>query len=235
VLTPMNNCLSCGSDLTSARTHEECFESAYGSQAAIPLCDLCIDNPARMDLKACITNTLFSAWNTRETEPLLHALADNKTSRYLNLTGVVVCILIQEMTPDYVDIVLVHRKDQPEGANALSLVAGFMEQKHASIGGAVAAEIGEEANITIDSKGSIHPYCWLSNPRFTLTLNAVIIYPDAIIRDEGFSEDAEVSGRDVFRISRNKLPDLCFDVHSDILRRFHDEYFLANKPLYQQW
>ena len=201
----------------------------------MPLCDACIDNPARMDLKQCITSVLFSSLNTRETQPLLHALAHNKTDRYQNLTGVVVCILIQEMTPDYVDIILVHRKDQPEGANALSLVAGFMEQKHASIGGAAAAEIGEEANIILDPEGSIYPYCWLSNPRFTLTLNAVIVYPDAIIRDEGFSEDREVSGRDVFRMTKDNLPDLCFDVHSDILQRFHDEYFGGANPAYQRW
>lgn len=229
----IDSCLSCSAALCSHRTHTEEY-AGIAQNFLMPLCDLCIDNPARMDVRDFMKAAYSSQLGEEERECLLLAVTLNKTERYLSLVGVVICILITEIGQDFIEVMLVHRKDKPAD-NSLSLVAGFMEKKHGSKEGSAQAEILEEANVTLDASGPIYAFDWSTNPANTLTLNCLLIYPEAILKIGAFEEDDEVSGREVFRMRRDELPQLCIPIHTAFLQRLHDEFFLAAKPPYVRW
>jgi hypothetical protein len=228
------SCLSCDSALATSREHTEIYLSTLATEY-MPLCDVCVDNPARMDMAAVIENIYSLRISEMERKPLMLAMMKNRLERYLSLVGVVVCILVMETGEDYFDVMLVNRKDQPEGANSLSLIAGFMEQKHKSGPGTAVAESDEEANVLLDPEGPIYPFDWSTNPRNTLTLNCVVVHPEAVLAIRDFEEDNEVTARQVFRVKKDILPDLCIPIHNTFLKRLHDERFLGVKPPYVWW
>lgn len=229
-----SQCFSCKAPLLGVM-HKETYDYC-NTDRAIPLCDHCIDHPASMNMERIIWAVLsLEDSDFHEKNILLKTMVHNRTDRYQNLVGVVVClVLLDYRRGEWFDLLLVHRKDQPEGANRRSLLAGFMEQRHGSGLKSGAIEIFEEADIKV-SPDDIEPFTWDTNPRNTLTLNAVVVNPQGLIQINEFQEDNEVSAREIFRVTPNSVPELCFPIHQQFLHRLHQECFAGAKPPYLPW